>query len=577
MATIVTAVPATTSFAEKSVSCHFGDQSTSLDDIFKKDLVIKAFTEKHPNATRHVTTDETNPSDGELTFATDNKNKKETLMVKFTQNENGCYRPKSYHYSYDDGIINFSITNYLSNFTEIINLIKSDEKKIEDIYSKNCNPINLDYVIKGESNPYFCKIDESSSIIVSLQNHAGGPIEIGIPDKVMDALFYNCIKGDDYFVLVNEEEVDFEWSDDDDIDKIIVNLPTGYSKVEIIWTFQMNLSQEGFCGSIWSQDGRYLSPSLQERIGVDPKIIQCNENLVLVTKQGKESSACVTPVTKQHLMDRGWAKIQNPDEIKLNPESIKQNIVRIEDGLIALYPENMCASIGLDLLTEHDIQRYQNDKKGLNETNTLQITSSDLKEIPNIQELIYAVHSIEFPYNKYSSAYLDGIDFVEYEFFLMEKAIKKYGDSQGDYFIKLDNDYEDRFANPAKQGFTNHFEAPIIIYNDDAYLIGGTFFWTSDEHEPRRMGVYPRETVEEDKKFITLTDEDMESIPKIKEAIENIGTVQKSISAYKGMPEDRWNEYRDWFEQKSQDRLNADRFRLIEYNERLYSVGFLIC
>ena len=62
--------------------------------------------------------------------------------------------------------------------------------------------------------------------------------------------------------------------------------------------------------------------------------------------------ACVTLVTKQHLMGQGWAKIQSIDEIKMNTESIRQNIIRIEDGFIALYPENMCASIDLDLLTK---------------------------------------------------------------------------------------------------------------------------------------------------------------------------------------------------------------------------------
>jgi len=159
----------------------------------------------------------------------------------------------------------------------------------------------------------------------------------------------------------------------------------------------------------------------------------------------------------------------------------------------------------------------------------------------------------------------------------MEKAIEKYGGISGDYFIQLDNDYEQRFTNPAKQGFTNHFESPVIVYNGSAYSVSGTNFWTSDEHEPRRMSIFPIDRIKDGEKFITLTDEDMKSIPKIKEAIEDIGTIQESISAHKGLPEDQWNEYRDWFEQKSQERLNADRFRLIQYDEQLYSIGFGIC
>lgn len=265
-----------------------------------------------------------------------------------------------------------------------------------------------------------------------------------------------------------------------------------------------------------------------------------------------------------------------------NEKPVPLDIASIEDGRIALNPVNMCAALTLELPTKEYIQRFINEENGLKENGLkeniiLQITDEDLKEIPDIRELISAVHSIEFPYNKYSSASLDGLTFVEYEFFLMEKAMKKYGDSQDDYFIKLDKDYEERFTNPKKQGFTNQFIAPLIVYNEKVYSIDGVYFWTSDEHKPKRMGVYPIDDIKDDEKFVTLTDEDMKSVPKIKDAIENIGTVRESISGYKGLPENEWNEYREWFKQKSLDRLYAEWFRFIQYNEQLYSVGFSIC
>jgi hypothetical protein len=322
-------------------------------------------------------------------------------------------------------------------------------------------------------------------------------------------------------------------------------------------------------------DQKRWTPLKQFNSGIPFDEIQCKDSLVLIQKFDG-SPACVKSVTKQHLMDRGWAEQVSFDKIKSNPELMKQNIIRIEDGRISLYPENTCASISLFLPTEKEIQRYKNDEKGLNESNTLQITSGDFNEIPIIEELIYAVNTLEFPYNKYSSADLDGLTFVEYEFFLMEKAIEKYGGSQKDYFIKLDNDYKERFANPAKQGFTNTFEAPLIVYNNQTYSVGSTVFWVSDEHEPKRMNVYPDE-IKEDEKFIVLTDEDMKSVPKIKQAIEDIGTIQESINGRKGLPEDQWNEYREWFKQKSQEQLNADRFRMIQYDEQFYSVAFGIC
>lgn len=305
---LATSIMVPTSFAQESINCHFGDESTPLDKIFEKDLAAKEFLKKHPNSTRLVTSVDTNPPSGDLRFTAKNNSETETLTIGFYQNENGCYRPSDYNYSYDDGIIDVSITNSLSDFTGIINMIKSNEKKIDDFYPRNCNPINLNYVVKGDSKPHFCKIDDSDSIVMSLQKHAGGPMEIQIPYSVMDALFYNCPKSSGYFVLVNGEEVDFEWIDNNDKGwyRITVDLSPGYNKVEIIRTYQMNLIQEGFCGSIWSEHEKYLSPSLQKRIGVEPEMIKCNDNLILVSKS-EDSPACVTPETKEKLEQRGWA------------------------------------------------------------------------------------------------------------------------------------------------------------------------------------------------------------------------------------------------------------------------------
>ena len=320
-----------------------------------------------------------------------------------------------------------------------------------------------------------------------------------------------------------------------------------------------------------------LSPPLKQfKSGITSMDIQCKDDLQLILKTSDDSPACVTSVTKQHLMDRGWAKSKSIEEIKHNYESIRQNIIRIEDGRISLYPENTCASIDLQLLSEHDMQQYQNNERELDKSNTLQITDADLDEIPIVEELIYAMQFTEFPYNDSSHVYFEGIDFVEYEFFLMDKMIDKYGGAQKDYFMKLDADYEERLTNPKLQGFSNEFLAPQIVYDGKIYSIGGTVFWTSDESK-LSMSVHLKDSVDETQKSVTLTEEDMKSIPKIRDAIENIGTIKESIYAHKGLPEEQWNEYREWFEQKSQERLNADDFRLMQYDERFYSVAFGIC
>jgi len=294
------------SYEQTPVNCHFGDESTSNDKIFEKDLAVKAFTQKYPNATRYVAIEEPDPLQGELSFTIETKHAKEILLIKFNQNENGCYRPYSYHYTYNDGKIDVTIRNSLSDFTEIVNLIKTDNKKIEDFYTKNCNPIQLDYVLPGAvSKPYFCKYDINNSIEMSLQKHVGGIIEVHIPNKVMDALFYDCVLNDDFFVLNHGEEIYYDLVTENDTKIFKMDLPPGYSKMEIIITGW--LADPDFCGSIWSEDSRYISPLLQTKIGVKPWMIQCNEGLNLLIKPMNTKPVCVTDPTYQELSSRGWS------------------------------------------------------------------------------------------------------------------------------------------------------------------------------------------------------------------------------------------------------------------------------
>lgn len=300
---IISITMPTTLFAQSPVNCNFGDSSTPLEKIFEKDIAARTFTEKYPNATRYVIIDESNPINGELIFTVEKTNEKEVLLIKFNQNENGCYRPYAYHYSFTNGIIDVTVKNSIMNFGEIINLIKLDNKKIEDFYTKNCNPIHLDFESNGESKPYFCKSDVDNSIEMLLQKHIGGPVEIHISNKAMDALFYNC-KSDTFFVLNNGEEIDFDFIEDSTTQSFKMDLPSGYNKIEIIGTTY--LSGNEFCGSIWSKDSKYISPLLQTKIGVDRNMIQCNDDLELAIRTNQSNNPiCITTDTKSKMIQRG--------------------------------------------------------------------------------------------------------------------------------------------------------------------------------------------------------------------------------------------------------------------------------
>lgn len=297
-----------TSLAQTQSNCHFGDDTTPDEAVLVNDLAVKVFLEKHPNAQRTNMIDFSDPIPGHLTYSIENQNEKIILSIEYTQNENGCYTPQTYQYSYDNGIIDVIIRNSMANFTEIVNLIKLDDKKIEDFHPINCNYIQLDYVLEGKSKPYFCKYDYNNSIQMSLQKHIGGIIEIHIPNKIMDALFYNCAVVD-FSVLNNGEEILYESFVDKDQRIFKMDLPKGYSKMEIIGFTNLG-GDPGFCGSIWSKDSRYISPLMQTKIGVEPWMVQCNEGLSLLLKPMESTSAvCVTDSTYEELASRGWSLV----------------------------------------------------------------------------------------------------------------------------------------------------------------------------------------------------------------------------------------------------------------------------
>lgn len=112
------------------------------------------------------------------------------------------------------------------------------------------------------------------------------------------------------------------------------------------------------------------------------------------------------------------------------------------------------------------------------------------------------------------------------------------------------------------------------------YGIGGTAFWTSDEHN-LHMSVRLMNEIDEEQKFVSLSDDDMKQIPKIKEAIEKIGIKQESVTAFKSMPEPEWNYYFDWYKEESSTQFDSDDSDILisgfAYNGKHYSIGFGIC
>ncbi len=308
---ILIAVPAA-SFAENPTSCTFGDESTLLDNIFQKDFAVKAFTEKHTNVTRTMPADESDSLKNRLVLQAESDGIKETLELLFHTDTNGCYIPARYHYSYDNGIIDVTVRNSVANFTEIMNLINSDDLDIEDFYPDDCTFVDLDVSMSNGKSYGVCKAERAVTILIDASSD--GYLKVDIPISMVYSLpSSNCIPTGDFFVMLDREETRYEITPTENGNLVTVEVPEGFHKITITGSVIIpNPSPAQYCGIVEGyMDRKYLAPLDQTDHGISPKSIKCNDDLVLVIKY-TNSPACVKPETKEKLEQRGWT---NHDDI----------------------------------------------------------------------------------------------------------------------------------------------------------------------------------------------------------------------------------------------------------------------
>lgn len=326
----------------------------------------------------------------------------------------------------------------------------------------------------------------------------------------------------------------------------------------------------------------------QFEAGLRYEELSCNEGFVLITKYDG-TPACVKPSTIEKLVERKWAKpipsmfrdepniVDSPTTPidQLFSTTIKPDIVNIEsDKYVHLSPTGMCATVQVKRVS----QDYMDERQSFSEQERkfVEVDEEDFASVPKLKELIVATHAIDPPKNDFAQTELGMQEFVNYEMFLMQKAIEKYGDTKEDYFVKLDENLEDKLANPQKEGFSNEFLAPQIVYKDNVYALGHTVFWVADEHEPHVLSLSIQNEID-DKKFIDLTEEDMKSIPLIKNTIEKIGMQTEYVIAFKGFDEPEWDEYRHWYLEFEKRFAEDEKFAGIVYKNEYYEIGFPIC
>ncbi|MGI0009916.1 MAG: hypothetical protein ACREAE_00780 [Nitrosopumilaceae archaeon] len=278
-----------------------------------------------------------------------------------------------------------------------------------------------------------------------------------------------------------------------------------------------------------------VSPLKQFKSGIPTSEIKCKQDLQLVIKARDGSPACVKPETKIKLIEHGWAESTEP--------------TKVHDGTEIVDKEFYCAWVGVHRLSDHDLQIR---KQNIPSLRFLQVTDDDLKELPKLKQMIDAVND-RVEYNHIGRITISSAEWYTYYEFLEKKFVEQYDKAVPEWF------------------------EPDLKYNEKKYAVGYESSSTSYRLKAELIPDLPSGITPE----LQITEEDMAKLPKIKEAIDQIGTYEISPYNSTGLPELEQRNYMKWFESKYQEQYgNVARTYSdyhFQYDDKYYDAGFTIC
>ena len=224
--------------------------------------------------------------------------------------------------------------------------------------------------------------------------------------------------------------------------------------------------------------------------------------------------------------------------------------------------------IGLTRFSEDEFQKYVIEAGSLENLNIIKLTDEELKKVPVIKELIEKSQTTEFPLNrvgtlnstldeiksnhnyvaqKYATKYNKNLDFYFSTRLPEESQLEKFPDS---YWYE----YDGRFFKYGERYYSFYDTDQLVNYGD-----------------PHRIEVgVLKHDLTPDRFYVELTDDDWQHIPKVKEAIDKIGTLQEDIEVNVGMSRSDLNKYRQWIENNRSMVVGS----FLEYEGEYYRISF---
>ena len=195
---------------------------------------------------------------------------------------------------------------------------------------------------------------------------------------------------------------------------------------------------------------------------------------------------------------------------------------------------NYYEGLHLSYLSDNEFQKLLK-KDYMQGAEVVTITDDDLKYVPKIRELIDMAIVKEFPLNE-SGRVLSTVDTLkEYHRYYAVILAEKYSKNPDDFFStsSLDSSTWKKYPD----GYRYEFDGSYYEYNEVQY------FWTNADmpiYEEGQLAdidtIAVRNPLDPNRHvWATITDDDLEHMPQLKEAIDSINTLQESIVVQNAM------------------------------------------
>ena len=225
--------------------------------------------------------------------------------------------------------------------------------------------------------------------------------------------------------------------------------------------------------------------------------------------------------------------------------------------------------IAVTLYSEYELKERTNQLEYGGSSTSLFVTDSDLADYPVILELIQENLKKEIPKNDDAKIM---INYEQLEFIFESLApfyAEKYGGTP-DQYISISDQRDD--------GDEYYYEFDAEFFRVDNQMYGFRDLYPVSDFNNIKFEVHTQEMNHWIKDFevADLTSEDLQKIPKLKEAIDEIGKYDLNVQSRKGMVESEFNEYRDWA--KSLGLVDNTNHSIgnsfIEYQGKIYHIYF---